>query len=107
MDSALNKRDLDLNKSQHDFEQEVNKGAAADRQQFAVQLERINTRAAEDRLETKLAIEKSNNKIKIMLVVGIVAMVGLYILVLFCADPSSPLGKFIFPAVMSHLPRGV
>ncbi len=127
VEASLNKRDLDLNKSQHDYEQEANKGVAMDRQQFAVQLERINTRASDDRLEfkqaaaadrlkteqalaadrlkTELAIEKSNNKVNIMLVVGIVTMLGLYCLVLLCADPKSPLGKVV-PAVISRISRG-
>jgi hypothetical protein len=138
VEASLNKRDLDLNTSQHDFEQEVNKGVAMDRQQFAVQLERINTRASDDRLkteqaaaadrletklaaaadrletklaaaadrlETKLAIEKSNNKVNILFVVGIVTMLGLYCLVLLCADPKSPLGK-VAPAVISRISRG-
>jgi hypothetical protein len=127
VEASLNKRDLDINKSQHDFDQEVNKGVAMDRQQFAVQLERINTRASDDRLkteqaaaadrlkseqaaaadrlETKLAIEKSNNKVNIMFVVSIVTMLGLYCLVLLCADPKSPLGK-VAPAVISRISRG-
>jgi hypothetical protein len=70
-----------------------------DRQQFVVELERINTKAAQDRLDIntkaaqdrldfKLAIENSNNKFTVALVV-------LSITVLFSADPSSLIGKFI------------